>query len=329
MASSPLIKKVSLSEIKSKLLRPSLTSHYICEFNPPTSEGARGFFQSRIDIDPKKLYDRLLLACSDATLPGSSLSTNEINDDHTGVTERHSYRRMYDNSSDFTFYVDGDEYYVIRFFETWISYIMNEQYQGDRITQRNYFYRANFPEDYYTETLSISKFERDFEVGETGTLNDIPNKADKRALRYNFVQAYPISITSMPVSYESSQLLKCTVSFTYSRYWIQNLIANSPTLSPNSNAPGVPELSSAQVIGSVETGPGLTEYQLAPVPGQITLPPGQGGAADLLGPGLGGIGQQNPVQVRPTFSEQEISDAVNEELRIQATGQAPTGVSPF
>ena len=49
----------------------------------------------------------------------------------------------------------------------------------------------------------MNKFERDYEG---------------RYLRYRFLQAYPISINSMPVSYDSSQLLKCTVSFTYTRY---------------------------------------------------------------------------------------------------------------
>jgi hypothetical protein len=35
---------------------------------------------------------------------------------------------------------------------------------------------------------------------------------------YSFFNAFPVSVGSMPVSYESSQLLKVTVSFTYDRY---------------------------------------------------------------------------------------------------------------
>jgi hypothetical protein len=34
------------------------------------------------------------------------------------------------------------------------------------------------------------------------------------------VNSYPISITSMPVSYDASSLLKCTVSFSYIRYYV-------------------------------------------------------------------------------------------------------------
>ena len=241
MAAPPNIKKVPFKELKSKLLRPALTSHFICEFTPP--EPGRGFFQARVDIAPTKLYDRLLLGCSDAALPGSSLTTNDISDDYTGVNEKHAYRRLYDDSASFTFYVDGDEYYVIRFFETWISYAMNEQYRNEQfIRSQQYFYRANWPNNYTVDTLSITKFERDYEIGEFGVLNVIPQQYFPRALQYNFVKAYPISISSMPVSYEQSQLLKCTVTFTYSRYWLKYLEGKVPQSRPNPNAPGVPEL---------------------------------------------------------------------------------------
>lgn len=234
MPAQPVVKKVPIKDLKSKLLRPALTSHFICEFTPPRT----GFITDRVSTAPDKLYDRLALACSDASLPGSSLTTNEIIDDFTGVTERHAYRRLYDDRADFTFYVDADEYYVIRFFESWIGYAVNEQYRSNR----EYTYRANWPNNYCVDTLTITKFERDYELGETGVLNIIPSKFNVRALQYNFVKAFPISINSMPVSYEQSQLLKCTVSFTYSRYWLSNLVDKSSRTQSNPNALGVDEL---------------------------------------------------------------------------------------
>lgn len=234
MPAQPVVKKVPIKDLKSKLLRPALTSHFICEFTPPRTK----FITDRVSTAPDKLYDRLALACSDASLPGSSLTTNEINDDFTGVTERHAYRRLYDDRADFTFYVDADEYYVIRFFESWIGYAVNEQYRSNR----EYTYRANWPNNYCVDTLTITKFERDYELGETGVLNVIPSKFNVRALQYNFVKAFPISINSMPVSYEQSQLLKCTVSFTYSRYWLSNLTGGASSAQENPKAPGVDEL---------------------------------------------------------------------------------------
>ena len=65
-----------------------------------------------------------------------------------------------------------------------------------------------YPNDYIAgQGLKITKFERDH-------LNP---------LTYEFIRSYPLSITSMPVSYDGSSLLKCSVSMTYVRYIIQNL----------------------------------------------------------------------------------------------------------
>lgn len=209
-----VIKPESYFSLRSKILTPSLTSQYICYFSLP--KGGSSYFSARGLSSTGKLYDRLSLACCDATLPGSSLATHEINNDFTGVTERHAYRRLYDERSDFSFYVDASEHYVIKFFESWLGYTVAEQYTKDP----TYSYRANFPDDYYANSLSITKFEKDFQLGEnySGLLRTIPKKDNKKYFTYDFINAYPINIASMPVSYEASQLLKCTVAFTYSRY---------------------------------------------------------------------------------------------------------------
>ena len=216
---SPTPFNKTISELKSTILRPALTSHFQCWFNPPsTVRSWVNEYRSGAGLgdgytnNNSEFYS---LSCSEAALPGSSLATHEINNDFTGVTERHAYRRQYDDRADFTFYVDHD-YNIIFFFENWMSYIVNEQYTGVEgtpnagIERLNYNYRVNFPEGQggalgqgYKTTLFLKKFEKDY---------------SGRVLQYRFLNAYPISINSMPVSYESSQLLKCTVSFTYSRY---------------------------------------------------------------------------------------------------------------
>jgi len=54
----------------------------------------------------------------------------------------------------------------------------------------------------------------------------------RNTLNYEFIGAYPISISSMPVSYEASSLLKCTVSMSYLRYVMTELInpETTPTI---------------------------------------------------------------------------------------------------
>jgi|APGre2960657373_1045057.scaffolds.fasta_scaffold01225_5 hypothetical protein len=216
---APSPRKKLLSDLKASILNPALTSHFECTFNPPqlVREWIEDKNAAGLGIPYTGNEDFISLSCSEAALPGSSLATHEINNDHSGVTERHAYRRQYDDRASFTFYVDHD-YNIIYFFENWISYIVNEQFVTG-VEEPNFFYRVNFPKQYQT-TIYLKKFERDY---------------NGRILQYRFINAYPISIDSMPVSYDSSQLLKCTVSFNYSRYVIGGgEILNSKI--PNSSA---------------------------------------------------------------------------------------------
>jgi hypothetical protein len=233
---SPVPRKVSaLTTIKSRLLRPALTSHYVCRFSPTTKNSklinflkereAQGF--TGADYQSTANQEILELSCSEASLPGVNYLTNEINDDFHGITERYAYRRSYDDRMDFTFYVDRD-YRPINFFESWMAFIAGEKNKPAPV-DRTYFYRVEFPDNYTTDELYITKFERDI-----GTPNEGPS------LTYRFINAYPININTMPVSYESSQLLKCTVSFTFSRYLIEKTFGGPSGEPGPTTAPGVP-----------------------------------------------------------------------------------------
>ena len=161
---APEVKPIRVSEIKGRLMRPALTSHFICEFKPPESlnsfvidRAVEGGFLGA-DYNNRDNQELIRLSCANASLPGSSLATHEINNDHTGVTERHVYRRQYDQRTEFTFYVDS-EYRVIDFFENWMSYIVGED-EIESQKERRYNYRVNFPKDYKTDNLYITKFSR-------------------------------------------------------------------------------------------------------------------------------------------------------------------------
>lgn len=207
------------TELKSKIMRPALTSHYAVYFNVATIQSKRTsggtsaetFFKNRQAYLNTEDTELLTLSCAEASLPGSSFATHEINNDFTGVTERHAYRRQYDDRIDFTFYVDHD-YKIIKFFETWMSWIAGED-QFEEQAKSNFTYRFKFPVDYKVD-LFVQKFEKDLTT----------------YAEYTFIGAYPISITSIPISYDSSQLLKCTVSFTYTRYYLENLKVNVNSL---------------------------------------------------------------------------------------------------
>jgi hypothetical protein len=222
--------KKTLDDFKSKLGRPALTSHF--EVKIPIPEGfsnnpdyleANGL-QQFANINQETLN----LLCSEATLPGSNLGTMDITGDFHGATQRFANRRIYDDRIDLTFYVDAENYLAIRYFEVWIKYIV-----GESISESNgrpgaesphYFYRLNYPDSYVSKQgLQITKFERDY---------------SSSSLVYDFINAFPVSVTSMPVSYESSSLLKCTVSFTYLRYILRPPTSTSEPAHPDASGGG-------------------------------------------------------------------------------------------
>ena len=201
---------LSVSKIKSQLLSPALTSHFEVVIGIPKD------LQSVLGIN----QERLNLMCSEASLPGSQLTTLELTNDRTGVTEKHAYRRLFDDRLDLTFYVDAKNYIPIKFFETWIQYIMNENPQ--ETIRKNYAYRVKYPNDYISDQgLIVRKFEKDY----------------KSVLEYEFVRSFPLAISSMSVSYDASSLLKCQVSMSYIRYILKGI--NSPVSATPASAGGV------------------------------------------------------------------------------------------
>ena len=203
----------NVAKIKSSLLHPALTSHF--EVTIPRPPGLTDNYLTANGLPPYTgLQEQLNLMCSEATLPGSNLATFEINDNFHGVTERHAYRRVYDDRIDLTFYVNADNYMPIRYFEIWMKYISGESVSagGGMLSSKNsnYFYRVNYPDKYMATGLQVIKFER---TGDTKNERYI-----SKPLIYEFINSYPISVASMPVSYDSSSLLKCSVSLSYIRY---------------------------------------------------------------------------------------------------------------
>lgn len=174
------------------------TSVYQVKIQPPSDvdKAMGGIYQQ---------YGRDLdLLCCDTTLPGSSLATHDVTSDYQGVSEKMAYRRIYDNNIDMTFYVDK-QYNVMEFFDGWIDFISgmgkgSRSYNGYNDTRAGF--RVSYPEDYKT-SIYVSKFEKD---------------AAEKALYYKFIDAFPIAINATPVSYNTSDILKVNVSFSYVRY---------------------------------------------------------------------------------------------------------------
>lgn len=242
----------SIAQIKSALLHPATTSHFEVQIPMPTVLTDKYLSDNGINISNTDLSN-LYLMCSEASLPGSNLATLELNNDRVGVTERHAYRRVYDDRMDFTFYVDARYYLPIRVFEIWMKYIAQESISapegGPKVSAvaKDYFYSFQYPDNYMIDTgLKVTKFEKSSIGGAKGF--------GAGALTYEFIRAFPISVSSMPVSYDSSSLLKCTVSMSYIRYIVT---ATDPPLGDEQkNNPSSPSVTEQSAINSA--GPGFT-----------------------------------------------------------------------
>jgi hypothetical protein len=164
--------------------------------------------------------------CNETSLPGSSLSIGEEIGSRQGISETFANRRVFEPIT-MTFYVDA-EYGVIRLFEEWMNFINPLYNESGRSRTGNpnggvgrlnawEFYRFRYP-DTYKRDIAVTKFERDHTVSaQLGSVGYTPN-----SLTYYMINAYPIQLTALPVTYEGSTITKTTVTFNYDRYVILN-----------------------------------------------------------------------------------------------------------
>ena len=143
------------------------------------------------------------ILCSEASLPASAFTTGEVKGDFMGVPQEFAHTRIY-TDIDFTFYID-ENYTNLRIFEGWMDYISS----GANVSQgqKGFYRRVQYPDSYKCDTMYITKFEKNY----------------RRRLDYQFINAFPKSITSIPVSYGSAEVLKVTVSFNYDRYILKRI----------------------------------------------------------------------------------------------------------
>ena len=218
MASIPP-QRLTVDKIVKDLLEPATTSFYQVSISDPRQLNERGdtfatylrqqglevLFNAR-GLDPTR-REKLQLFCSETTLPGSSLATANLDNDFTGVSEKYAHRRLFDETIDLTFFCDAKEYLPVRYFESWMSYMTNDTRDNH---SESFYYRMKFPKK-YKGGLEITKFEKNL-------FSQDPVRGRTRPLTYTFIDAFPRAISAMPVTYDASDLLKCSVSFSYTRY---------------------------------------------------------------------------------------------------------------
>ena len=162
---------------------------------------------ARVGISRRFIDEDLGLYVTDAVLPGSSFADVEVSGDRQGITERMPFKRIYDDVT-LTFMVDKD-YKVMKYFEAWIQ-LINPLHGDTGGKADNQVMTLNYPKDYKC-TMSIVKFNKDYFTSSGGFLY------------YCYIRSWPLSISSVPVNYDSGSILKLNVTFRYERYVMENV----------------------------------------------------------------------------------------------------------
>ena len=212
---APKPQHFKFSDIKHRLLHPAQTSVYLVDISSGLTPPLRTFISQYRNVTSEDQLNMRLLCC-DASIPGSGMATHEVTGDFHGVTEKMVYRRIYDDTIDLTFYVDY-QYKVPDFLEAWFNYCVGEGSTFSRAQYKldNAYYRMNYPDDYKCD-IFLTKFEKTEAISQP-------------AIFYTFLKAFPTNIASIPISYNSSELLKVTVSFSYTRYIRETNLVQTPT----------------------------------------------------------------------------------------------------
>lgn len=199
---SPVVGAYGTQNLVTKFLHNAQTSQYLVYFKPPG--GVIDYVRTNKGVDWSAMAERINIRCFDAKLPTSNFATHDVTSDFMGVTEKMAYRRIYDDTFSVSLFVDY-EYKLLHFFEGWMDFIAGKQAGG--VTNQAYKSYTNgtrmrYPKQYRTNAIELIKFDRDLD----------------NHIKYSFVEGFPISMDSMPLSYGASDVLKLSVNFNFVRY---------------------------------------------------------------------------------------------------------------
>ena len=283
-----------VDKIKSTVARPSLDTFYEVNFSfGKYQTWLRGETPGKRRTQGTDFMQKMKLMCTQAEIPGTSFVESSVTGHHQGITEAFPNLRNFP-PLDLVFYADAD-HVILEVLESWMSYI-NPIFDSG-IRNSNAFTRFNYPED-YKETIHLTKFERDTFIRESRNASYQSNMTS-----YEFVNVWPIDLSSMRVAYGDSNVLRCNIKFAYDRFFttfnyqdIQKQVVNTPVGIVNSKeiiATNIPVDPAAVEGGYTISDKNLSNAQLARV-AETKL-------GDTVPDGAFGIGSRSTDNLNPRY----------------------------
>ena len=197
-----------IDKIKSTVARPSLDTFYEVNFSFGKYQTWLGDTPGKRRTQGTDFMQKMSLMCTQAELPGTSFTPQSAIGHRQGIQEEFPNLRNFPPLN-VVFYADAD-HVILEVLERWMTYI-NPVFDSG-IREENAFTRFNYPEE-YKEKLHITKFERDTFIRESRNATYQSNLTS-----YEFINVWPIDLTSMRVAYGDSNVLRCSVQFAYDRF---------------------------------------------------------------------------------------------------------------
>ena len=286
-----------VDKIRDTVARPSLDTFYEVNFSFGGEDLTSPWLKTLSNIGKRRtqgtdFMQKMKLMCTQAEIPGTSFVESSVTGHHQGITEAFPNLRNFP-PLDLVFYADAD-HVILEVLESWMTYI-NPIQTGSR--ESNAYSRFNYPED-YKETIHITKFERDTFIRESRNASYQSNMTS-----YEFVNVWPIDLSSMRVAYGDSNVLRCNIKFAYDRFFttfnyqdIQKQVVNTPVGIVNSKeiiATNTPVDPAAVEGGYTISDKNLSNAQLARV-AETKL-------GDTVPDGAFGIGSRSTDNLNPRY----------------------------
>ena len=199
--------KGSPLDVRDSVARPSLDTLYQVSFsfgkvdkwledNLPGKKRTQGFDFKR----------KMSLLCTQAEIPGTNFTKTFAIGHHQGIQEEFPELRNFPPLN-LTFYCDVDMV-ILEVLESWMTYINPVQ---NGLRTYGAYTRFNYPEN-YKEIIHLTKFERD-------SFTDDKSEYKSNMTSYEFVNVWPVDMTSMRLAYGDPNVLQCSVQFSYDRFF--------------------------------------------------------------------------------------------------------------
>ena len=164
-------------------------------------------------IDPAGF--KMIVLCEEISLPGVSTATGNARGIYQGVDFKYAHTKIYNDLS-LSFLCDR-EYTPLRFFETWFHYAYDGGGGNPYSATRSYTTRLYY--DYCLDMTIVKDEDKNGKVD--------PETNSRRSVEYAIKNAFPTSISSIPLNTGASQVVRFTVNLSYERW---SMKVNDPTI---------------------------------------------------------------------------------------------------